>query len=211
MSELESNNIIEEANLETAETAQDAAAAPAVEEPRAAKGDWYVLQVFTGFEQKVCSAIEQKISDFNLQDRIFKVLVPEEDVIEVKNGKRYERRKMMFPGYVFVNMEKDDEAWYHLRTVNGVSKFVGAGVPEPLPDKYVLRILNQTGEVTVKPKLEIDFEVGENVKVISGPFRGYAGEIKEVLPEKGAVKVMISIFGRSTSVELDFDQIEKNV
>jgi transcriptional antiterminator NusG len=211
------NNTIETAGLETPENVDDILAAagvlPAEEKSSLAdlQGEWYVLQVFTGFEKKVCATIEQKVNDFNLQDRIFKVLVPEEDVVEIKNSKRFERKKMMFPGYVFVNMKKDDEAWYHIRAVNGVSKGLGAGTPEPLPEKEVVRILNQTGETAVKPKLEIDFEVGENVKVISGPFRGYAGEIKAVLADKGKVQIMISVFGRSTPMELDFNQIEKNV
>ena len=173
------------------------------------KGDWYILHVFTGYEKKVCTALEQKIREFHLENKVHKVLVPEEDVVEVKNNKRSEKRRKMFPGYVFVNMDKDDDAWYQIRRINGVSKFVGAGFPEPLPEKDVLRILNQTGE-KVKPKVEIDFEVNESVKVIAGPFRGYVGEIKEILAERGKVKVMISIFGRSTPMELDFNQIEKN-
>jgi transcriptional antiterminator NusG len=173
------------------------------------QGDWFILHVFTGYEKKVCTAIEQKIKEFNLQDRVHKVLIPEEDVIEVKNNKRKEHRRMMYPGYVFINMEKDDEAWYQIRRINGVSKFVGAGFPEPVPEKDMQRILNQTGE-DVQPRTEIDFEVNESVKVISGPFRGYVGEIKEILAERGKVKVMISIFGRSTPMELDFNQIEKN-
>jgi len=172
-------------------------------------GEWFILHVFTGYEKKVCTAIEQKIREFKLQDRVHKVLIPEEDVIEVKNNKRREHRRMMYPGYVFINMEKDDEAWFQIRRINGVSKFVGAGFPEPVPEKDMQRILNQTGE-DVKPRTEIDFEINESVKVISGPFRGYVGEIKEILAERGKVKVMISIFGRSTPMELDFNQIEKN-
>lgn len=171
-------------------------------------GEWYILHVFTGYEEKVKIAIEMKIQELGLQNKVYKVLIPEEDVIEVKNNRRVERRKKMFPGYVFMNMEQDDDAWYQVRRIHGVAKFVGAEFPEPVPEKDVLRILRQTGE-NVK-KVEIDFEIGESVKVISGPFRGYVGEINEIHPERGKVKVMISIFGRSTPMELDFDQIEKN-
>ena len=173
------------------------------------QGNWYILHVFTGFEAKVVKMIEQAIVDNKLQNVIHKVLIPEEDVIEVKNNKRVEKRRKMYPGYVFINMEQSDEAWYHIRRINGVAKFVGADSPEPIPEKELMRILRQTGE-KVK-KVEIDFEINESVKVISGPFRGYTGEIKEIHAERGKVKVMISIFGRSTPMELDFGQIEKNV
>ena len=173
------------------------------------QGNWYILHVFTGFEAKVVKMIEQVIVDHKLQNVIHKVLIPEEDVIEVKNNKRVEKRRKMYPGYVFINMEQSDEAWYQIRRVNGVAKFVGADHPEPIPEKELMRILRQTGE-KVK-KVEIDFEINESVKVISGPFRGYTGEIKEIHAERGKVKVMISIFGRSTPMELDFGQIEKNV
>jgi len=173
------------------------------------QGNWYILHVFTGFEKKVVVAIEQVIRDYKLEKVIHKVLIPEEDVIEVKNNKRMEKRRKMFPGYVFINMDQNDDAWYQIRRVNGVAKFVGADFPEPVPEKELMRILRQTGE-KVK-KVEIDFEIAESVKVISGPFRGYTGEIKEIHAERGKVKVMISIFGRSTPMELDFGQIEKNI
>lgn len=173
------------------------------------KGNWYIVHVFSGYENKVRNSIEQRIKEEGLQHIIHKVLIPEEDVIEVKNNKRVEKTKKMFPGYVFVNMELDNRAWDVIRRINGVARFVGSDMPEPIPENEVLRVLRQTGE-KVK-KVEIDFEVEEVVKVISGPFRGYVGEIREINPEKGKVKVMILIFGRETPLELDFDQIEKNV
>lgn len=172
-------------------------------------GKWYILHVFSGYEMKVKLAIEQKIKELALQKSIYKVLIPEEDVIEVKNNKRVERTKRMYPGYVFLNMEADDKVWAVIRRINGVARFVGSEIPEPLPDNEVTRFLRQTGE-KIK-KVEIDFEVDESVKVISGPFRGYTGEIKEINADRGKVKVNILIFGRETPMELDFDQIEKNV
>lgn len=191
--------------------------APVVETPEIAeeeslsnlKGEWYILHVFSGYENKVCVALEHKIQEAGWKNKVYKVLIPEEDVIEVKNNRRVEKRKKMFPGYVFINMDKDDDIWFQIRKIPGVARFVGADFPEPVPEKEVMRILRQTGE-KVK-KVEIDFEVNEAVKVISGPFRGYVGEIKEIHAERGKVKVMISIFGRSTPMELDFNQIEKNV
>lgn len=188
---------------------EQAPAAPESENLSELKGNWYIVHVFSGYENKVRNSIEQRIKEEGLQQIIHKVLIPEEDVIEVKNNKRVEKTKKMFPGYVFVNMELDNRAWDVIRRINGVARFVGSDMPEPIPENEVLRVLRQTGE-KVK-KVEIDFEIEEVVKVISGPFRGYVGEIKEINPEKGKVKVMILIFGRETPLELDFDQIEKNV
>jgi transcriptional antiterminator NusG len=189
--------------------AVEAAAEVAEEQLSSLTGNWYILHVFSGYENKVLIALESKIKEAKWQDKVFKVLIPEEDVIEVKNNKRVEKRKKMFPGYVFINMEQNDDIWYQIRKIPGVARFVGADFPEPVPEKEVMRILRQTGE-KIK-KVEIDFEINESVKVISGPFRGYVGEIKEIFPERGKVKVMISIFGRSTPMELDFNQIEKNL
>lgn len=171
-------------------------------------GNWYILHVFSGYEMKVKVAIEQRIKEEELTSIVHKVLIPEEDVIEVKNNKRVERTKRMFPGYVFINMEPNDEVWATIRRVNGVTRFVGTDMPEPVPENEVIRVLRQTGE-KVK-KVEIDFEIDENVKVISGPFRGYTGQIKEINADRGKIKVNILIFGRETPMELDFDQIEKN-
>lgn len=172
------------------------------------KGDWYILHVYTGYENKVKIQIEQLIKDHKLQDKIYKVLIPEEDTIEIKNNRRIEKRKKVYPGYLFMNMIWDDDVWFLLRRINGVSKFVGGSMPEKVVEKDMLRVVRQTGG-KVK-KIEIDFEVGENVKVISGPFRGYAGSIQEINAEKGKAKVLISIFGRETPMELEFDQLEKN-
>lgn len=201
----------EEQNIETQNNAESIAATAQPEEQSLSElsGNWYILHVFSGYEKKVKNAIEQRVKESGLQQVIHKVLIPEEDVIEVKNNKRVEKTKKMFPGYVFVNMELDNRAWDLIRKINGVARFVGSDMPEPIPENEVLRVLRQTGE-KVK-KVEIDFEIDEVVKVISGPFRGYVGEIKEINPEKGKVKVMILIFGRETPLELDFDQIEKNV
>ena len=171
-------------------------------------GNWYILHVFSGYELKVKLALEQEIKEKHLENIVHKVLIPEEEVIEVKNNKRVEKTKRMFPGYVFINMEADDKVWATIRRVNGVARFVGSEIPEPVPEDEVMRVLRQTGE-KIK-KVEIDFDIDETVKVISGPFKGYVGEIKEINADRGKVKVNILIFGRETPMELDFDQIEKN-
>ncbi len=208
LEEIHQDNIAEE-NDNLAPGAADLSEAEELEENLAElSGNWYILHVFSGYEMKVKVAIEQKVKEEGLAAVVHKVLIPEEDVIEVKNNKRVERTKRMFPGYVFINMEPDDKVWATIRRINGVTRFVGSDMPEPVPENEVMRVLRQTGE-KVK-KVEIDFEIDENVKVISGPFRGYTGEIKEINADRGKVKVNILIFGRETPMELDFDQIEKN-
>jgi len=172
-------------------------------------GDWYILQVYTGYENKVKTSLDQRIGDMGLQDKIFKVLIPEEDTVEIKNNKRVETRKKMYPGYIFINMKMDDDVWASVKQVTGVARFIGGGSdPEPVVEGEMLRVLKHIG-AKVK-KIEIDFEIGENVRVIAGPFRGYTGAIKEINADRGKVKVLMSIFGRETPMELEFDQLEKN-
>jgi len=173
------------------------------------KGDWYILQVYTGYENRVKISIEQRIVDLGLQDKVFKVLIPMEDTVEIKNNKRVETRKKMYPGYVFINMILEDDVWYSVRKIPGIARFVGGeSRPEPVQEGEMLRVLKQVG-AKVK-KIEIDFEIGETVRVVAGPFRGYTGVIKEINADRGKVKVLMSIFGRETPMELEFDQLEKN-
>lgn len=171
-------------------------------------GLWYILQTYSGHENKVRQSLTQKIDKLSLQDRIFEVLIPEEETIEIKDNKRIERIKKMFPGYIFIRMELDDEVWYQVKSIPGVAKFISSKTrPTPVTDKEMLRVLKQVGVKT--PKIEVDFEIGEVVKIISGPFRGYSGPIQEITPERGKLKSLIAIFGRETPVELDFEQVEK--
>jgi len=173
------------------------------------KGDWYILQVFTGHENKVKLSIEQRVVDMGFQEKVFKVLVPMEDTVEIKNNKRVESRKKMYPGYVFINMTLEDDVWYAVRRISGIVRFIGGeDKPEPIQETEMLRVLKQVG-AKVK-KIEINLEIGETIRVIAGPFRGYTGVIKEINPERGKVKVLMSIFGRETPMELEFDQLEKN-
>ena len=169
---------------------------------------WYIVQTFSGQEYNVRLRIEAMVKTKNYADRIFKILVPEEQVVEVKDNRRLEKVQKMYPGYVFVECLLDDTVWYEVRRIAGVAKFVGYGNrPTPVVEKDMLRVLRQMGEKG--KKVEVDMEVGETVKVINGPFRGYTGAIVEVNPERGKVKTKLSIFGRETPVELDFNQVEK--
>jgi transcriptional antiterminator NusG len=174
-------------------------------------GQWFVIHTLSGNENKVRTGIEVRIKTEKLENKIFKILVPEEQTVEIKENKRIERTRKMFPGYVFINMVYDNDVWFILRNIPGVAKFIGAGnLPEPVIDQEMLRVLGHSGEKQTK-KIEVDFEVDESVKVISGPFRGYSGSIAEIYPEKGKMKVLISIFGRETPMEINFEQAEKNI
>jgi len=199
-------------NAEGAETAE----APASDGEAKPKGkdsrkNWFVIHTYSGYENKVKANLERRIHSMNMQDKIFRVLVPMEDEVEFKEGKRKITPKKVFPGYVLVEMDMDDQSWYVVRNTSGVTGFVGspgAGEkPVPLQDKEVKTILKQMGIET--PKLKIDFKKGDRVKVTSGPFFDFTGLIDEIQPEKEKVRALISIFGRETPVELEFYQIEK--
>lgn len=170
---------------------------------------WYIVQCYALYEQKVRDHILQMMED-EFNGIIFRVLLPEEETVEIKNNERKEKIKKMFPGYLFVQMKKDEGVWYMLRRLPGVAKLVGTkNEPTPVSEDEINRILRQLGEKM--KKIEVDFELNEVIKVISGPFRGYTGSISEINAERGKLKSLISIFGRETPVELDFDQVEKYV
>ena len=170
---------------------------------------WYIVQCYALYEQKVRDRILQ-MQENEFKDIVHRVLLPEEETVEIKNNERKEKIKKMFPGYLFVQMKPDEGAWYMLRRLPGVAKLVGTkNEPTPVSEDEINRILRQLGEKM--KKIEVDFELNEVIKVISGPFRGYTGSISEINPERGKLKSLISIFGRETPVELDFDQVEKYV
>lgn len=170
---------------------------------------WYVLQTLTGQEDRAKQAIEDTINAEGLKDRVLQVLVPLEETVEIKGGKRVEKVRKMFAGYVFVEMILDETTWYHIRQTAGVARFIGTKVkPTPVSDKEMQRVLKQLGK---EERLEVNFERGEVVRVISGPFRGYTGTVDELNPEKGKLKVLINIFGRDTPVEVNFEHAQKIV
>ncbi|MBI5701872.1 transcription termination/antitermination factor NusG [Candidatus Saganbacteria bacterium] len=171
---------------------------------------WYVIQTYSGQEDRVKRAIEQNIDRLGLRHKISKVLVPEEEVVELHGKKRVEKKKNMFAGYVFLEMALDDESWYAIRQTPGVARFIGTKTkPTPVSDREMQRVLKQIG--VKSEKLEIAFERGEIVRVISGPFRGYTGTIDEINVDREKLKVLINIFGRDTPVEVNFEHAEKVV
>jgi len=175
---------------------------------------WYVIHTYSGHENKVKLALEKKVQNLNLADKIFQVKIPTVEEHSVKDGKKVIKSKKIFPGYVLVEMIIDDETWMAIKNIPGVTNFVGSfgsENPRPLSEKEVDNLFNKMGEVTTKDKVSVvmDFSVGEHVKVIDGPFKEFTGVIEEVYPEKGRLRVKVEIFGRGTPVELDFVQVGK--
>lgn len=173
-----------------------------------AEKQWYVIHTYSGYENKVKTNLEKRIESMGMEDKIFRIVIPMEEVIDYKDGKKNVTQKKIFPGYVLVEMIVTDDSWYVVRNTPGVTGFVGSGVkPVPLSPEEVKSILVSMGMDEPRPRAR--FEVGESVKVISGPFVNFSGEIEDVNLDKGKVTVRISMFGRETPVELDFDQIAK--
>ena len=170
--------------------------------------NWFVVHTYSGYENKVKANLEKRVESMNMGDKIFRILVPMEDEVEFKNGKKKIAKRKVFPGYVLVEMTMTDDSWYVVRNTPGVTGFVGTGAkPIPLHETEVKQILKQMGIEEAKPK--VTFKVGENVKVTSGPFQNFIGQIEEIYPDKGKVKVLVAMFGRETPVELDYGQVQK--
>lgn len=169
---------------------------------------WYVIHTYSGYENKVKANLERRVDSMGMQDKIFRIVVPMEDEVEIKDGKKRITKRKIFPGYVMVEMVITDDSWYVVRNTPGVTGFVGSGSkPIPLLEDEVKTILRQMGVDEPRPKVE--YPVGSPVRVISGPFQNFAGSVVDVNPDRGKLRVLVSMFGRETPVELDFSQIEK--
>ncbi|MDP8937765.1 MAG: transcription termination/antitermination protein NusG [Actinomycetota bacterium] len=187
---------------------------PPVESPYDRPGSWYVVHTYAGYENKVKSNLESRIASMNMEDRIFECVIPMEDVIEFKGGKRVTVQKKVFPGYLLVRCELDDDSWRVVRNTPGVTGFVGLGAkPTPLSRKEVESILQVqpggTEGTTRKAKPRAMFEAGETVRVREGPFADFSGSIAEINEDQMRLKVLVNIFGRETPVELEFSQVAK--
>ncbi|HEY9685727.1 MAG TPA: transcription termination/antitermination protein NusG [Coleofasciculaceae cyanobacterium] len=177
---------------------------------RPPKRRWYIVHTYSGHENKVKVNLERRIESMNMQDKIFRVEVPNKTVTKIKDGKRTEKEERIFPGYVLVEMLMDDDSWYVVRHTPGVTKFVGSQKkPIPAKDIEIKRILLRAQPTAAVAKIEIDLKVGEIVRIISGPFADFEGTVTEVSPEKERLKASVSIFGRETPVELAFNQVQK--
>ncbi|MGE0488300.1 MAG: transcription termination/antitermination protein NusG [Vulcanimicrobiota bacterium] len=179
------------------------------EAPRDPRTNWYVIHTYSGYENKVRDNLIRRIESMNMRDKIFQVLVPTEEELEFKDGKKKTVQRKVYPGYVFVEMIMTEDSWYVVRNTSGVTGFVSPGAkPVPLPDDEVRRIKQIMG-MEAPVRVKINLTVGQNVRVIHGPFQDFHGVVDEVSPDREKVRVLISIFGRETPVELDFGQVEK--
>ncbi len=172
---------------------------------------WYIVNVHTGCEKTAKSAIEERIRSHKVEEQFGEILIPSENVVQLVKGQKQTRARKFFPGYIFVNMVLSDETWHLVRHSSKVSGFVGGQKTRPpeVPEAEVIRVTQQMTIGIEKPRAKINFAQGENVTVIDGPFSNFAGVVEEINEEKGKVKVLVSIFGRPTPVELDFVQVEK--
>ncbi|MCL4374489.1 transcription termination/antitermination protein NusG [Patescibacteria group bacterium] len=173
-----------------------------------AKGKWYVIHTQTGYENKVKQALEQRIKSLGVDNKIFAVIIPTRNIVVVKKGKKSKAVEKVFPGYVLIRMVMDDDSWLVVRTTEGVTGFVGAGLrPTPISEKEVAAIMKFVQQE--QPRFKTKFSVGEAVKITEGPFADFLGTIEKIDEEKGKVRVLVSIFDRETPVELDFLQVAK--
>ena len=171
---------------------------------------WYVIHVYSGFEKKVAAAIREQAEQKSLSDMFEEILVPTEEVVEIKRGAKVSAERKFFPGYVLIKMDMSDETWHLVKNTAKVTGFLGSrGRPAPISDAEAMRIMRQVQEGIERPKPSVTFEVGEQVRVCDGPFTSFNGLVEEVDEEKARIKVAVSIFGRATPVDLEYSQVEK--
>ncbi len=201
----------EEKNLENLEEQENSLQEKKEETQKAEKAPkkrWYVVHTYSGHENKVKVNLEKRIEYMNMSEKIFRVEVPQKTITQVKSGKKTEKEEKIFPGYVLVEMIMDDDSWYVVRHTAGVTKFVGSSKkPIPAKDSEIKKIIHR-GQ-TSAPKIELDVKVGDKVRIVSGPFAEFIGDITEVYPDKSKLRANVSIFGRETPVELEYKQIQK--
>jgi transcriptional antiterminator NusG len=172
--------------------------------------NWYIIHAYSGFEQKVAESLRTRAQAFGFADRVGQILIPTEEVVELRNGKKVTSKRLLYPGYVLVEMEMDDELWHAVKNTPRVTGFVGGGTkPVPLTADEVNSVLYRQASSAERPRPKLTFEKNETVKIIDGPFTNFSGKVEEINTERNTLRVMVTIFGRSTPVELDFLQVEK--
>jgi transcriptional antiterminator NusG len=192
-----------------AESAQAPAAVAEVPAPDDDK-NWYIIHTYSGFEDKVAKSLRSRSEAFNFANKIGQILIPTEEVMELRGGKKVTSKRLLYPGYVLVQMKMDDEMWHEVKNTPRVTGFVGGGnSPVPLTADEVNQILYRQATSADRPRPKLSFEKNETVKIVDGPFANFSGKIDEVNAERNTLRVLVSIFGRNTPVELDFLQVEK--
>jgi len=190
--------------LQVAEQTETAA------KPKNANLKWYIVNTQTSCEQMAKASIEERVRSLRMEDKFGQILIPSENVVELVKGKKATRSRKFFPGYIFVQMVMEDTTWHLVKNASKVTGFVGGKVKPPeVPEEEVMRVARQMEMGAEKTTPKVKFSVGESVTVVDGPFSGFNGAVEDINPEKGKVKVLVSIFGRPTPVELDFVQVEK--
>jgi transcriptional antiterminator NusG len=199
-----------EADQATPVTGDAEGSAAPTEAPSNPNMKWYIIHTYSGFERKVKESLDSRVLAFGLQDKIGKVLIPTEPVTEVRGGKKYTTERMFYPGYVLVEMDMDDHVWHVVKSTPRVTGFVGTGQqPTPLSPEEVNQIVFRVAEGKEKPRLKVKYEKNESVRITEGPFASFTGIVDEVNEDRETLKIMVTIFGRSTPVELGFAQVEK--
>ncbi len=192
-----------------AASAPEEAAGPAAELPLSDK-KWFIIHTYSGFEQKVASSLKSRAEAFGFADQIGQILIPTEEVVELRNGKKVTSKRMLYPGYVLVEMDMNDELWHAVKATPRVTGFVGGGnSPVPLTADEVNSVLYRQASSAERPRPKMTFEKNETVRINDGPFANFSGKVDEVNPERNTLRVLVTIFGRATPVELDFLQVEK--
>jgi transcription termination/antitermination protein NusG len=171
---------------------------------------WYGVHTYSGFENKVRLNLLERIKNEGMEEHFEEILIPSETVVELKKGEKKTSSRKFFPGYILVKMELTDESWHIVKETSKVTGFVGGNAPFPIPDEEVHKITRRMEEGAEKPRPKVLFEVGETVRVVDGPFLNFSGVVEDVKPDKGKLRVTVTIFGRATPVELEFMQVEKN-
>lgn len=204
------------AELEDREPAGEAGAESAAEEapplpaPEPTNKKWFIIHTYSGFEQKVADSLRSRAQAFGFADQIGQILIPTEEVVELRAGKKVTSKRMLYPGYVLVELEMNDELWHAVKNTPRVTGFVGGGnTPVPLTPDEVNSVLYRQASSAERPRPKLTFEKNENVKIIDGPFTNFSGKVDEVNPDRNTLRVLVTIFGRQTPVELDFLQVEK--
>jgi transcriptional antiterminator NusG len=178
--------------------------------PEAPPKNWYIIHTYSGFENKVQESLRTRADAFGFADQIGQILIPTEEVVELRNGKKVTSKRLVYPGYVLVEMEMNDALWHEVKNTPRVTGFVGGGSsPVPLSPEEVNSILNRQASSAERPRPKMTFEKNDPVRIVDGPFANFSGKVDEVNPERGTLRVMVTIFGRATPVELEFLQVEK--